>query len=341
MTGVLPSPISFTNNEASITITVQNTGNVPLNVTAFNASANFIFTPSDALPVEIATGASRGFAGALNYTGAGNPPSDVTLRVFANTSASVCGGVANASANASITVLIAQKGDLTPRIYPEKFAMNQEESSYANVTVHNEGPGDVPASELSVRIMHCTAPNFDDCPKISNPVTYAIDPLASRASQTISTDDYMCRGYGYIGIRATANSDSAVSEDPSNNNDTEFISCSLESCEISGPSEIRLPDFYTFSATCYDSKNEEVECNNMLDSTGFTWTYSPASGSTLEYLYLGTDGSANENMTLQVLNILANGTLTVDARGIVRAFNNQIKCTYGAPVFANLCIVHI
>lgn len=332
--GIMPSPIVFSGNTASVTLTIQNTGDVALNVTSFGASTDFTFTPSDTLPVEMSAGAARAFSGTLTYTG-GSMPSNVTITAYGSTTAAVCGP---SSVSSSITAQISTVTgvDLAVGITANDTSMTQLEQGYSNVTVRNIGSNATTSSStLTVTIMHCNDGSLTDCPGNTEVNTYSIPALAAGASYIQRTIDYWCENYKYIGIRANATA--PVSEtDTTNNVDTIAIPCSMESCAISGPALIESPATYTFTAKCLRSDGSEMVCDDLLDGN-FGWSRAANPGGTIGFGTENYAGDAFENYSLQITSITGNGTLSIDATATTQA-GNDISCSNDFQVAANECV---
>ncbi len=350
--GVSEVPIGFVNRSADIVITVINNGTVPMNVTGFKVSPGFFISPTDTFPVVMNPGDIRNFPANIKYIigGAASLPPSVTITLMGITNAVLsCGGSNNVTD--AVNEPIMQKGDLVS-IIDAPLAMNQSVSMNANVTVRNRGSGNVTlATTLNVRLYHCHSTDPDDC-QIFSSRNYTTDPLpAGQEAPSVLTDDFTCAGYPYIRISSTANAGwDATAEDPidfANNNDSKLVRCSMNRCEISGPLEMRLPGPYTFMATCFDGENHTVDCggpDGMLDIYGFNWTYAPGpqdASSFVYYIMGGMSGSANENSTIEVQNIIANGTLSITAAAKVREFNQAINCTHAVKAYGNPCVLHI
>lgn len=343
--GHSPEPVTLVNNRANLTLTITNNGSVPINVTGFATSPGFAFTPTDALPFQLTVGEARNFQGEIRYTGAGAPPGNFTITVFANTSATDICGLASVNDTASVGVVTEYLPNLVPEFNGSFSRIGPQEERQINVSIRNKGPGDATSFDSNITVQRCNSATDCEKPMLYN---YVFGSSGLNAGEATPPEELSltCEGWDHINIDVRADVADEVQEtSETDNNDTRTISCAKESCSISGPDKIEQPGEYVYTASCFDANRAPVMCSEIL-SENFRWSFRPPplTGYPSSFIYYEAaySGDMLNTSILRVQQIFTNGTLLMWANGTLKDYQNSyIVCDYRVAVNANICIQHI
>jgi hypothetical protein len=340
--GYLPSPFKMSGNSGSLRLMISNTGTIDINIYSILPSSNFTYTYT---PITIAAGKSGTVSGVITYTGAGDPPSSFTLRVFGATFSEgvlICGPrEVNATIGIDNPPLVGQ-GDLTPEITPEEYLLGIGDPGNANITVSNIGRDSVDLTVMNVTIRNCKPGNV--CRKTYE--LHNIPGLDQSDSYLLQNVLYSCsEGDSYIEIMANVNPAHDVDERSyANNVDTKIVQCSMERCKVYGADLIKTEGVYKYYAECYSNNGTFVNCSDILGGNKFDWTFNVAPPNAL-FPYppdLTFGGDNMENTTLTVFNVYGNGTIFINATGKLVGYKKaSVVCSYKTILEGNPCIEHI